>query len=114
MIKHIEVKKRDGSIVPFDNSKIRHAIIRAMMDVDGTLYETDTATDIADEIEPHIWMGFEKHKYVLFKKDNKIGIIDAAQYKVLYPAIYDNIKWRLPNETFDAIENGETKTISIK
>lgn len=74
MIKHIEVKKRDGSIVPFDNSKIRHAIIRAMMDVDGTLYETDTATDIADEIEymlkdgdlvPVEWLQDEVEKYLM-------------------------------------------------
>lgn len=42
--------KRDGAQVPFDANKIIFAINKAFIEVDGQLYETDTATDIALEI----------------------------------------------------------------
>ncbi len=42
--------KRDGSAVPFDCRKIVAAIDKAFIEVDGQLYENDTATDIALEI----------------------------------------------------------------
>ena len=45
------VEKRNGDIVPFDKQKIINAINAAFVEVDGELYETDTATDIADDIE---------------------------------------------------------------
>lgn len=45
------VTKRDGTIVPFDKQKIINAINGAFLEVDGTLYEEDTARDIADDIE---------------------------------------------------------------
>ena len=45
------IVKRDGTQVPFDKQKIINAINSAFLDVDGILYETDTAEDIADEIE---------------------------------------------------------------
>lgn len=48
------VLKRDGTSVPFDKDKIIKAINAAFMEVDGQLYETDTAADIAKEIEETI------------------------------------------------------------
>ena len=42
--------KRDGSHAPFDQQKIINAINGAFMEVDGRIYETDTAEDIAHEI----------------------------------------------------------------
>ena len=42
--------KRDGSTVSFDANKIINAINKAFIEVDGKLYENDTATDIAQEI----------------------------------------------------------------
>ena len=44
------VIKRDGSKVEFDRQKVINAINAAFLDVDGILYETDTAEDIATEI----------------------------------------------------------------
>ena len=73
-MKNIKVKKRDGSIVDFDKRKISNAIAAAMIDVDGVLYETDTAYDIADEIEymlndgdliPVEWLQDEVEKYLM-------------------------------------------------
>ena len=46
----MSVIKRDGSAVSFDASKIINAINKAFVEVDGQLYENDTATDIALEI----------------------------------------------------------------
>ena len=42
--------KRDGKQVSFDEWKIISAINKAFLEVDGRLYETDTAEDIAHEI----------------------------------------------------------------
>ena len=47
----IQIIKRNGDIVEFDKQKIVNAINNAFLEVDGILYETDTATDIADEVE---------------------------------------------------------------
>lgn len=46
--------KRDGTIVLFDKNKIINAINKAFIEVDGQLYENDTATDIANDIESWI------------------------------------------------------------
>jgi transcriptional regulator NrdR family protein len=45
------VIKRDGTQDLFDKQKIIDAINKAFVEVDGILYETDTAEDIAQEIE---------------------------------------------------------------
>ena len=45
------VHKRDNTTVPFDKQKIINAINRALIEVDGKLYEEDTARDIAIDIE---------------------------------------------------------------
>jgi ribonucleoside-triphosphate reductase len=47
----IRIAKRDKEIVVFDKKKIENAINKAFLEVDGVLYETDTARDIADDIE---------------------------------------------------------------
>ena len=44
------VIKRDGTRVLFDINKIVNAVNKAMIHVDGSLYETDTAEEIADII----------------------------------------------------------------
>ena len=46
--------KRDGTVVLFDKNKIINAINKAFIEVDGQLYENDTATDIANDIESWI------------------------------------------------------------
>ena len=46
----LQIIKRDGNRVPFDKEKIIQAITRAFIEVDGIIYEEDTAKDIAEEI----------------------------------------------------------------
>lgn len=47
----LQIKKRNGIVVPFDRERIINAINKAFIEVDGELYEDDTANDIADEIK---------------------------------------------------------------
>lgn len=54
------VMKRDGAKVPFEKNKIINAINGAFIEVDGQLYETDTAKDIADDIEVYINQYYSK------------------------------------------------------
>lgn len=46
--------KRNGEVVPFDKDKIIAAINKAFIEVDGQLYEDETAADIAAEISTMI------------------------------------------------------------
>ena len=48
------IVKRDGTLVLFDKDKIIRAINRAFVEVDGQIYEYDTAKDIAAEIEQYV------------------------------------------------------------
>ena len=48
------ILKRDGTKVPFDKDKIIRAINGAMLEVDGKVYEYDTAKDIACDIEKEL------------------------------------------------------------
>lgn len=48
------ILKRDGTKVPFDKDKIIRAINGAMLEVDGKVYEYDTAKDIASDIEKEL------------------------------------------------------------
>ena len=47
------VIKRDGTQVPFDKQKIIDAINKAFIEVDGELYEDETAEEIADMLREH-------------------------------------------------------------
>ena len=47
----MEIIKRNGNKVPFSKDKIINAINKAFIQIDGQLYEDDTAKDIAEEIE---------------------------------------------------------------
>ena len=46
----VMIIKRNGDKVPFDKQKIINAVNSAFIEVDGELYEDDTATDIANDI----------------------------------------------------------------
>ena len=48
------VIKRDGTQAPFDKQKIINAINKALIEVDGCLYESETAEEIASNVEAHV------------------------------------------------------------
>jgi ribonucleoside-triphosphate reductase len=48
------IKKRDGTKVPFRKQKVIDAVNKALYEVDGCLYETETAEEIGEAIEAHV------------------------------------------------------------
>lgn len=67
----LQVKKRNGILVPFDKQRIVNAVNAAFLSVDGKLYETDTAADIADDV--YIWAAYEKEDTITVEEiQNKI------------------------------------------
>ena len=50
--------KRDGTKVLFDKQKVIDAVNKALYEVDGCLYETETAEEIGEAVEAHV-MGAE-------------------------------------------------------
>ena len=48
------IVKRNGTNVPFDKNKIVQAINKAFIEVDGQVYEEDTANSIADDIQRRV------------------------------------------------------------
>lgn len=68
----LQIVKRNGILVPFDKQRIINAVNAAFREVDGQLYETDTATDIADDI--YAWAAYDNANKRLTVEDiqNKI------------------------------------------
>ena len=69
------VLKRNGQKVEFDKEKIINAINAAFIEVDGKLYETDTAEDIADEIEKKIAAFYDRNLNI----SNIISLADLTK-----------------------------------
>ena len=46
--------KRDGKRVPFNKQTVIDAVNKALLDVDGCLYETETAEEIGEALEAHV------------------------------------------------------------
>ena len=95
--------KRDGTKVPFDESKIEDAINKAFLEVDGQLYETDTAKDIAHEIKIEIHNGATVEE-IQDKVEEKLMISerpDVAKAYMLYREKRNLL--RENNKTYDSI-----------
>ena len=79
----MNIIKRDGTIVKFDRKRIENAINAAFLEVDGKLYETDTAKDIALDIEKTIKNLIETQApNVKAAKKQAIEAIDLVKFKV--------------------------------
>ena len=68
----LKIKKRDGTLAPFSKDKIIIAINKAFIDVDGTLYETDTAMDIADEIYKSAMINIQKDPFTVEEIQDRV------------------------------------------
>jgi ribonucleoside-triphosphate reductase len=79
------VIKRDGTKVLFDPEKIVKAINKAMISVDGALYETDTAEDIAGAIASlNLDMSVEQIQNLVENYLMKSERPDVAKAYILY------------------------------
>lgn len=81
----MNVIKRDGTKVLFDPEKIVRAINKAMISVDGALYETDTAEDIASAIASlNLDMSVEQIQNLVENYLMKSERPDVAKAYILY------------------------------
>ena len=79
------VIKRDGTRVIFDPGKIIRAINKAMISVDGALYEGDTAVEIANLImERNVDMSVEQIQDLVEQYLMKSERPDVAKAYILY------------------------------
>ena len=69
--------------------------------------------DYADKIEDYSWYGFTIHKYIRFIKNDKYGILDAANRSITVPATFDLIEWREANKSYDGVLDGSRKTYNM-
>ena len=67
------VIKRDGTQVPFDKQKIIDAINKAFIEVDGELYEDETAEEIADMLREHA-IAMKVAKQIMSVEDVQNGV----------------------------------------
>lgn len=58
----LKIIKRNGDLVDFDKQKIINAVNKAFIEVDKTLYETETAESIAADIERLLVLKTQFHK----------------------------------------------------
>ena len=83
------VIKRNGNKVTFNKSKIENAINKALIEVDGDLYETDTAEAIAQEIYNDLKkknkdVSVEEIQDLVEEKLMKSDRLDVAKSYILY------------------------------
>lgn len=69
--------------------------------------------DYADKIEHYSWNGFTIHKYIRFIKNNKYGILDAANRSITVPATFELIEWREKYKSYDGVLDGVRKTCNL-
>ena len=65
--------KRDGTQVPFDKQKIIDAINKAFIEVDGQLYENETAEEIAEMLREHA-IAMKVAKQIMNVEDVQNGV----------------------------------------
>lgn len=106
----LQVKKRNGIIVPFSRDRIINAIEKAFIEVDGTLYEDDTACDIADEI-----------KYIIKTEEEPVSVEDIQDLVEQYLMASDRkdvakayIRYRYQREVARKGYEEFLKTFSVK
>lgn len=83
----MNVTKRDGRIVPFDKDKIKVAVLKAFVDIDGTesSYAKDKAREIANYIESvDTDMTVEEIQDIVEKKLMQSSRKDVAKTYILY------------------------------
>ena len=69
--------------------------------------------DFANKVENYTWDGFTFHKYIRFIKNDKYGILDAANRSITVPATFELIEWREKNKSYDGVHDGVRKTYHL-
>ena len=111
----MNVIKRDGRVVLFDKDKIKTAVIKAFLDVDGeeTAYAKDKARDIANYIETLSKdMSVEDIQDLVEEKLMASNRKDIARSYILYRYERNKIRKSKTYAVFNSIVNAESNDVT--
>ena len=106
----LQIYKRNGILVPFDKQRIINAINKAFIEVDGQLYEEDTARDIADEIK--YWVKQQDHVVTVEEIQDQVENYLMRSERRDVAKSY--IRYRFKHEAVRSSENDFVKALSEK
>ena len=106
----LQIYKRNGILVPFDKQRIINAINKAFIEVDGQLYEEDTARDIADEIK--YWVKEQDHIVTVEEIQDQVENYLMRSERRDVAKSY--IRYRFKHEAVRSSENDFVKALSEK
>ena len=106
----LQIYKRNGILVPFDKQRIINAINKAFIEVDGQLYEEDTARDIADEIK--YWVKQQDH--VVSVEEIQDQVENYLMRSERRDVAKSYIRYRFKHEAVRNAENDFIKALSEK
>ena len=106
----LQIYKRNGVLVPFDKQRIINAINKAFIEVDGQLYEDDTARDIADEIK--YWVKQQDHIVTVEEIQDQVENYLMRSERRDVAKSY--IRYRFKHEAVRSSENDFVKALSEK
>ena len=103
------ILKRDGTKVLFDKDKIIRAINGAMLEVDGKVYEYDTAKDIARDIEKEL-----KNKSIINVEDIQDMVEDYLMRSERRDVARAYIRFRYKKEVARGVKDDFIKAVEEK
>lgn len=106
----LQIYKRNGILVPFDKQRIINAINKAFIEVDGQLYEEDTAQDIADEVK--YWVKEQNH--IVSVEDIQNQVEDYLMRSERRDVAKAYIRYRFKHEAVRNSNNDFMKALSEK
>ena len=106
----LQIYKRNGILVPFDKQRIINAINKAFIEVDGQLYEDDTAKDIADEIK--YWVKQQDH--IVSVEEIQDQVENYLMRSERRDVAKSYIRYRFKHEAVRNAENDFIKALSEK
>ena len=106
----LQIYKRNGILVPFDKQRIINAINKAFIEVDGQLYEEDTAQDIADEVK--YWVKEQDH--IVSVEDIQNQVEDYLMRSERRDVAKAYIRYRFKHEAVRNSNNDFIKALSEK
>lgn len=110
----LQIKKRNGIVVPFDKQRIINAVNKAFIEVDGQLYEEDTARDIADEIKYTVKVNYETDGKIFSVEDIQNFVEDFLMRSERKDVARAYIRYRFKHEIKREGYDGFVKVYSDK
>ena len=108
------ILKRDGTVVPFEPYNVIKAINGAMLEVDGEIYENDTARDIASDIEKDIGKIYETTRRMVTVEEIQDMVEDYLMRSERKDVAKAYIRFRYKKEVARGVKDDFIKAIEEK